>query len=113
MDVDKDARNHIMDMADLLHTFGCGTEACDMELQDTLRAPEVHQLVSQVEASTQNATVRFAQDMYQFVGDKVAKLTEELSTPGTNLQYVQRIKFLRCSYRILRLAIRSRWWMLD
>ena len=60
MDVDRDARNQIMDLADLLHTFGCGTEACDMELQDTLRAPEVHQLVSQVEASMQDASAKFA-----------------------------------------------------
>ena len=32
MDVDKDARNQIMDLADLLHTFGRRTEAHEMEL---------------------------------------------------------------------------------
>ena len=47
MDVDTDAKNQIMDLADLLHTFGCWIEAREMELwgcrlQDTLRAPEVH-----------------------------------------------------------------------
>ena len=32
MDVDRDARNQIMDLVDLLHTFGHQTEACEMEL---------------------------------------------------------------------------------
>ena len=53
--MDRDARNQIMDLADLLRTFGRQTEAHEMELwgwmQDTLRTPEVHQLVSQVETS--------------------------------------------------------------
>ena len=48
--MDRDARNQIMDLADRLHTFGRWTEACEMELwgqmQDMLRAAEVHQLVS-------------------------------------------------------------------
>ena len=48
--MDRDARNQIMDLADLLHTFGRQTEACEMELwgkmQDTLRTLDVHQLVS-------------------------------------------------------------------
>ena len=32
MDVDRDARNQIMDLADRLHTFGRRTEAREMEL---------------------------------------------------------------------------------
>ena len=32
MDVDRDARNQIMELADRLHQFGCRTEACEMEL---------------------------------------------------------------------------------
>ena len=60
MDVDRDARNQIMDLADLLHTFGRRTKAREMELwgrlQDTLRALEVQQLVSQVETSMQDAS---------------------------------------------------------
>ena len=55
MDGDKDAKNQMVDLADLLHTFGRRTEAHEMELwgqmQETLRALEVHQLVSQVETS--------------------------------------------------------------
>ena len=47
MDVDKDAKNQIMDLADLLHTFGRRTEAREKELwgrvQETLRTQEVHQ----------------------------------------------------------------------
>ena len=50
MDVDRDARNQIMELGDGLHQFGCRTEAREMELwgrvQDVLRAPEVHYLVS-------------------------------------------------------------------
>ena len=60
MDVDRNDKNQIMDLAKLLHTFGCQTEAREMELwgrlQDTLRALEVHQLVSQVKASMQDAS---------------------------------------------------------
>ena len=41
MDMDRDARNQIMDLADLVHTFGRRTEAREMELwdrvQETLR----------------------------------------------------------------------------
>ena len=41
MDVDRDAKNQIMDLADLLHTFGHRIEAQEMELwgrvQETLR----------------------------------------------------------------------------
>ena len=55
MDVDRDARNQIMELVDRLHQFGCWIEAREMELwgrvQDVLRAPKVHQLVSQVEVS--------------------------------------------------------------
>ena len=50
MDVDRDARNQIVDLADLLHTLGCQTKAREMELwghlQDTLRDSKVHQLIS-------------------------------------------------------------------
>ena len=42
-------------------------------------------MVSQVEASMQDASAQFAQDMYQYVGDEVAKLTNELATLGTDL----------------------------
>ena len=46
MDVDRDAKNQIMDLADLMHTFGRQIEARKIELwgrmQDTLRAPGVH-----------------------------------------------------------------------
>ena len=62
--MDRDAKNQIMNLADLLHTVGCWTETCEMELwgrmQDMLRALEVHQLVSQVETSMQDASVQFA-----------------------------------------------------
>ena len=44
MDVDRDAKNQIMDLADLLHTFGRWTKAREMELrgwvQETLRTQE-------------------------------------------------------------------------
>ena len=90
MDVDKDARNQIMDLADLLHTFCCRTEAHEMELwgrmQGTLRALEVHQLVSQVETSMQDDLAQFAQTMYQYGGDEVAKLADELTALGTDLE---------------------------
>ena len=55
MDVDRDARNQIMDLADHLHTFGRRTEAREMELwgrmQETLRTQEVHQLAARVETA--------------------------------------------------------------
>ena len=94
MNVDRDARNHIIDLADLLHTFGRRTETHEMELwgqmQDTLRAPKVHQLVSQVETSMQDASAQFAQTMYQYMGDEVAKLADELATLGTDLEELQK-----------------------
>ena len=50
MDVDREAKNQIIDLADRLHTFGHRTEAQEMELwgrmQNMLRAPKVHKLVS-------------------------------------------------------------------
>ena len=94
MDVDRDARNQIMDLADLLYTFGRRTEAREMELwgrvQETLRTPEVHQLVSRVETSMQEASAQFAQDMYQHVADEVAKLVDELAALGTDLEDLQK-----------------------
>ena len=64
MDVYRDARNQIVELADRLHQFGCRIEARKMELwgrvQDVLRALEVHQLVSRVETSMQDATAKFA-----------------------------------------------------
>ena len=52
-----------MDLADRLHEFGCQTEAREMEfwgrMQDMLRTPEVHQLVSQVKTSMQDALAKF------------------------------------------------------
>ena len=112
MDVDRDARNQIMDLVDLLYTFGRRTEAREMELwgwvQETLRTQEVHQLVvvvefltngasppqhqliSRVETTMQEASVQFAQDMYQHVADEVAKLVDELATLGTDLEDLQK-----------------------
>ena len=55
---------------------------------NVLRAPEVHQLVSQVEASIQDATAHFAQEMYQYVGDEVVKLAKELDVLSTDLQNI-------------------------
>ena len=93
MDVDRDARNQIMDLADLLHTFGRRTEAREMELwgrvQETLRTQEVHQLVSRVETSMQEASAQFAQTMYQYVEEEVAKLVEDLAALGIDLQDLQ------------------------
>ena len=54
-------------------------------VQDVLRAPKVHQLVSHVEASMQDASAKFAQDMYQYVEEEVAKLADELAALSTNL----------------------------
>ena len=94
MAVDRDARNQIMDLADLLHTFGRRIEAREMELwgqvQETLRAPEVHQLVSRVETSMQEASAQFAQGMYQHVEYEVAKLADDLAALGTDLQDLQK-----------------------
>ena len=45
----------------------------------------MHQLVSQVETSMQDALAKFAQEMYQYAGDEVAKLLDELVTLATNL----------------------------
>ena len=55
-------------------------------MQDVMRAPEVHQLVSQVESSIEDATAQFAQNMYQYVGDEVAKMVDELAALRTDLQ---------------------------
>ena len=55
-------------------------------MQDMLRAPKVHQLVSQVETSIQDASAQFAQTMYQYGGDEVAKLVDKLAALGTDLQ---------------------------
>ena len=90
MDRDWDPKNHIMDSADLLHTFGRRTEAREIELwgwmQDTLRTLEVHQLVSRVETSMQEASAHFAQDMYQYMGNEVAELVDELTTLSIDLE---------------------------
>ena len=90
MDVDRDTKNHTMDLVDLVHTISCQTDACEMKLwgrmQDMLRAPEVHQLVSQIETSMQDASAQFAQTMYQYVGDEVVKLADELAALGTDLE---------------------------
>ena len=58
--------------------------------QDVSGTPKVHQLVSQVEASMQDAMAQFAQDMCQYMGDKVAKLADELAALGTDLQDTQK-----------------------
>ena len=59
MDIDRDAMNQIMNLADRLHKFGCRIDARKIELwawmQDMLRTLEVHQLVSRVETSMQEA----------------------------------------------------------
>ena len=94
MDVDKDARNQIMDLADLLHTFGRRTEARELELwgrlQETLRTQKVHQLVSRVKTSMQEASAQFTQDMYQHVVDEVAKLMDVLAALGADLEDLQK-----------------------
>ena len=68
MDVDRDAKNQIMNLANRLHQFDCQIEAREMELwgrmQNILRTPEVHQLVSWVETSMQEASAQFAWEMY-------------------------------------------------
>ena len=38
----------------------------------------------------QDAKTQFAQDMYQYVGEDVAKLMEELVAMGTELQDIQK-----------------------
>ena len=38
----------------------------------------------------EDASAQFAQTMYQYVGDEVAKLADELAVLGTNLQAIQR-----------------------
>ena len=48
----------------------------------------MHQLVSQVEASIQDATAHFAQEMYQYVGAEVVKLAKELDVLSTDLQNI-------------------------
>ena len=55
-----------------------------------LRAPEVHQLVSQIETLMQDALAQFAQMMYQHVGDEVVKLADELAALGTDLEDLQK-----------------------
>lgn len=50
----------------------------------------MYQLVSQIQALMQDATAQFAQEMYQYVGDQVAKLAEKLAALGTNLQGIQK-----------------------
>ena len=78
-----------MDLDKRLHKFGRWTEVREMELwgqmQDILRTPKVHQLMSQVESSMQDAMAQFAQEMYQYVGNEVPKLVDELAALGTNL----------------------------
>ena len=51
-----------------------------------MKASEVHQLVSQLESSMRDATTQFAQNMYRFVGDEVAKLEEGLNALGADIQ---------------------------
>lgn len=89
MNVDVDARNYIIEMANRLHEFGCQMESREIELwgwlEGMLRAPKVHQLVAQVKSSIQDTTAQFAQEMLQHVGDEVAKLVEELAAFRTFL----------------------------
>ena len=59
-------------------------------MQDMLRTPKVHQLVSQVETSAREALAQFAQEMYQHIGDEVAKLADELAALGSDLQDIQK-----------------------
>ena len=62
------------------------------QVQETLRTQEVHQLVSRVETSMQEASAQFAQTMYQYVGDEVAKLVDDLAALGTDLEDLQNIR---------------------
>lgn len=48
--------------------------------------PEVHQLVSRDETSMQEVSAQFGQDIYQYIGDKVAKWADELVAHSINLQ---------------------------
>ena len=50
----------------------------------------MHQLVSKVKTSMQEASAQFAQDMYQHVADEVAKLVDELAALGTDLEDFQK-----------------------
>ena len=59
-------------------------------MQETLRTQEVHQLVSRVETSMQEASAQFTQDMYQHVMDEVAKLVDEIVVLGTDLEDLQK-----------------------
>ena len=64
MDVDRDAKNQIMDLGTFCIHLVARTKACEIDLwswmQDTLRVLEVHQLVSQFEALIQDALAQFA-----------------------------------------------------
>ena len=59
-------------------------------MQDILRTPEVYQLVSWVETSMQEASAQFCWEMYQYVGNEVAKLVDELAVHNTDLQDIQK-----------------------
>ena len=94
MDVDRDARNQIMDPVDHVHEFGRRTEACKMELwgwtQDALRTSEVHQLVSQVEVLMWAVLVQFSHEMHQYVDSVVVVVVVEI----IKLYLVQTGRFL-------------------
>ena len=71
---------------------------------------EVHQLVSRVETSMQEASAQFAQSMYQHVVDEVAKLVDELAALGTDLEDLQKHQVSGSSLQISLQAARSRRW---
>ena len=50
----------------------------------------MHQLVSQIETSMQDASAQFSQTMYEYMGDEVAKLADDLAALGTNLEDLQK-----------------------
>ena len=56
------------------------------QMQNMMGTPEVHQLVSRVKTSMQEASAQFGQDIYQYIGDKAAKLADELAAHSINLQ---------------------------
>ena len=103
MDVDQDARDHIMELARRLHEFGQRTEAREMQLwgqmQEVMRASEVHQLVIRLESSMQEGTTQFAQRVYEHVEKEVARLDEGLNALGGDMQDFNRNQIIEAHLR--------------
>ena len=86
--MDREARKQIVDLADLLHTFGHWTEAQEMELwgrlHDTLRAPRGAS--AGIPGSRRRCRMlrpSLLKDMYQYiVVDEVTKLVQMTWLPS-------------------------------